>query len=188
MTAPRVENYGDSDVESFGDYYSRWPAHLSNFPSCVVENWVHRHWDDFEYYWLGRNIEQFRFELGGYTNPAIMEIGHVGDWLETMDYWGDELFRDDLRRDTWLAKFMLEHGSTPSPIIVATNVAGFEHPSSGRMQPLQLIEGHMRLAYLRGMIRHQHPALQPLHQVWNVTLPKSSFNPIPNLTRDLDVP
>lgn len=174
---PPVKGYGGFDVEQFDEYYARWPKELDNFPRCVVENWVYRHWSDFENLWLERDIERFEFIRVELTNAEVLEILHVGDWLETLDYWGDELFRNKVRRETWLAKYMLEHGTWPAPIIVATNVMGLEHPRGLPMHPNQLIEGHMRLAYLRGMIRHDHPSLRLSHSVWHVSLPISAFKP-----------
>jgi hypothetical protein len=100
-----------------------------------------------------------------------MDIGHVGDWLDTLDYWGDELTRNQQRRNTWLAKFMLTNGAAPAPIVVATNALGCEHPRGGAMKNLQLVEGHIRLAYLRSMIRHGHPKLQADHTIWTLELP-----------------
>jgi hypothetical protein len=179
MNLSAVKGYGDFEVESFDDYYARWPNELSNFPRCVAENWVYRHWSDFEHLWLDRKIELFEFVQVALTNTEIMAIGHVGDWLETLDYWGDELFRNKMRQETWLAKYMLEHGTSPAPIIVAPDAVGLEHPRGLPMHPNQLIEGHMRLAYLRGMIRHHHPALKPSHLVWHVSLPNNSFKPTP---------
>jgi hypothetical protein len=175
MRVPAVKGYGDLETESFDDYYDRWPTELSNFPKCVVENWVYRHWQDFKNLWLDRSIEDFVFELAEFNNAQISEVRHIGDWLETMDYWGDELFRNKLRQSTWLAKYMLANGTTPAPIIIAPNASGLEHPKGGSMQDLQLIEGHMRLSYLRGMIRHNHSGLKALHVVWRLDLPNNSF-------------
>ena len=179
MTPPAVQRYGSSEVEPFSEYYARWPRELSNFPRCVVENWVHRHWTEFSSHWANRNIHQFEFEDHAYTNEEVMQIGHTGDWSFTLDHWGDELFRNSLRKSTWLASSMLESGTTPAPIIVSPNSGDLQHPSGGMMHPLQLIEGHLRLAYLRGMIRHDHKQLKPAHRVWQVTLPNNSFKPRP---------
>jgi len=177
MNAPEVIGYGDWNVESFDDYFARWPEELSNFPRDVVENWVHRHWQDFSMHWGDWPLGEFRFQLESMSNEDIMEIDHVGDWLSTLDYWGDELFRNALRQSTFLAKFMLEHGTTPAPIIVCKNTEGVEHPGTGQMKALQLIEGHMRLAYLRGLNRHRHPSLKDEHQVWLLDLPNKRLQP-----------
>ena len=177
MTPPSVQRYGSSEVEPFSEYYARWPSNLSNFPECVVENWVYRHWTEFSGHWANRSIHLFAFEERTYTNDEVMQIGHIGDWSHTLDHWGDELFRNSMRKSTWLARNMLDSGTTPAPIIVSPNSDNLQHPSGGRMHPLQLIEGHLRLAYLRGMVRHEHPQLLPSHRVWQVTLPHRSFKP-----------
>lgn len=178
MIVPEVKGYGNFNVESFVDYYARWPEQLSNFPKCVVENWVYRHWQDFKSLWLDRSIELFAFRQVDLSNSEIMEISHIDNWLELLDYWGDELFRNKMRQETWLANYMLVNGTSPAPIIVAPNAYALEHPKGGPMQANQLIEGHMRLAYIRGMIRHHHPKLKPSHIVWHVSLPSDSFKQV----------
>jgi len=49
------------------------------------------------------------------------------------------------------------------------------HPMGAPMHDTQLIEGHLRLAYLRGMIRHNHPSLRDRHEVWALCLPRNPF-------------
>lgn len=142
----------------------------------VVESWVHRHWQEFERDWLNRSIDQLVFAQANLTNAEIMHIGHFDEWLETLDYWGDELFRDQIRRSTWLATYMLTNGTSPVPIIVAANSSGLMHPKGATMRSNQLIEGHMRLAYLRGMIRQNHTSLRQSHLVWLLSLQNSPFN------------
>ena len=173
---PAVEGWGDTlGSEPFETYIQNWPQTLSNFPESVIRQWVYRHWRDFQNRWIGWDLPRFRFVEATYTNDEIMAIDHISDWLNTLDFWGDELFTNKMRQSTWLATYMLEHGTSPEPIMVAVNAGGLKHPDRGfpMKSPLQLIEGHMRLAYLRGMIRHKHP-LQSQHRVWNVTLPAPS--------------
>jgi hypothetical protein len=49
---PSVKGYGNSEVESFRDYYSRWPSELSAIPEAIVEDWIYRHWRDFNNHWI----------------------------------------------------------------------------------------------------------------------------------------
>ncbi len=48
--------------------------------------------------------------------------------------------------------------------------------------PLQLIEGHARLACLRGMIQVDHPNLRPMHDVWLATIPEGAADTRTSLT------
>jgi len=171
VKAPSVRNYEDFNVEPFETYLQRWPQELSNFPACVIKNWVHRHWTEFSL-WLEFDLQPFEFKSTQFSNPEVMAIGHFDDWFRTLDYWGDELFTDKLRRSTWLASYMLEHGTSPAPVIVAMNADHIKHPLNGFLKaPTHLIEGHMRLAYLRGMIRHHHPSLKDSHAIWQLYFP-----------------
>lgn len=107
------------------------------------------------------------------TSAEVMSIFHVKDWPETLMGWGDWLFDDPRRRKTWLAKRMLEIGTTPAPIIVAVNSGSFVHPREHykMVAPYQLVEGHMRLAYLHSMIRRGYEGTQPKHAVVLVAIP-----------------
>ncbi|CAM2161464.1 hypothetical protein PSAC2689_100074 [Paraburkholderia sacchari] len=110
------------------------------------------------------------------TSNEILTISHVGSWPETLRFWGDDLFEGMSRRSTWLGRTMLAAGTTPAPMIVARDAGRYGHPREANLpflEPYQLIEGHMRLAYLQGMIRHGHPQLLPLHEVIVATLPTS---------------
>jgi hypothetical protein len=167
VTVPEVRKFGTFDVEPFQTYLERWPKELSNFPTCVIENWVYRHWSDFRDLWLRFDLRAFQFEAARFSNPQVMAIGHFDDWFKTLDYWGDDLFKDKLRRSSWLGAYMLKNGTVPTPIIVAMNAGEIEHPRGGFLKtPTHLIEGHMRLAYLRGLIRHCHSTLKNSHAVW----------------------
>ena len=178
MIVPAVHGYGTVHQECCSAYLRRWPDALKNFPSCVVENWVHRHWQQFKSNWASRSPQEFTFRLERYTNNEIMCVGHVRDWLTTADHWGEELFTRQFRRESWLGAYMLKEGTTPVPIIVSDNSAGFEHPEGGVMAPFQLIEGHLRLSYLRGMIHRDHAALRREHLIWVVSLPNHAFKRI----------
>ena len=100
MKVPAVRGYGTAEQESFGAYIERWPDSLSNFPACVVEHWVYRHWQQFNSNWAPRSPQDFRFRQELYSNSQVKSIGHVHDWLKTADYWGDELFTRPFRRES----------------------------------------------------------------------------------------
>ena len=159
---PDVKRWGEVDQEDFDSYYDRWPEKLRHVPKCVIETWIYRHWSDYANDWLGIDLSGVGFELIKMNNVQVMKIGHISDWMKKLDGWGNQLFVDKLRQDTWLAKHMLIHGTWPNPIIVAPNEGNLEHPRGGKMMPpMQLIEGHMRLDYVRGMIRKKYEQLQP---------------------------
>lgn len=172
---PPVKGYGDFEVESFNDYYARWPDHLSSIPRSVVEDWVYRHWQDFKNHWAAMQPHQWGFERASFSNSEILSIDHIGTWISELDAEGVEYVTGKPRSRTKLAQHMLANGTFPVPIIVARNAGHVQHPRSGgeRMkEPYQLIEGHCRLACLRGMINAAHPNLAPTHEVWVVTIPQ----------------
>lgn len=170
---PAPRDWGTFNVEPFDEYLSRWPKKYINVPIEVVETWIHRHWREFQA-WLPLHPLEWKYEIKELTSEEVTTIGHVGDWMKTLMYWGDDLIDGATRKKTWLGRFMLENGTTPSPMIIARNAGAWLHPREHgqRMnEPLQLIEGHMRLAYLQGLIRRPQSVLQPLHRVVVATLP-----------------
>ena len=160
-------------MEPFSSYRLRWPSKYSRVPDTVIENWVHRHWRDFQR-WLPLNPLEWQYEIRVMGNDEIMSVRHVGDWQKTLDGWGDDLFEGRMRKTTWLGRYILETGTTPAPIIVAANAGSWAHPREhGRQmcEPYQLVEGHLRLAYLRAMIRRDQRELRASHEVVVATLP-----------------
>lgn len=174
---PAVKGYGDPDIESFGDYYARWPSHLSSVPKPVVEDWVYRHWQDFKSHWADLQPHRWTYERAAFSNSEILSVDHIGTWIPELDAEGVEYVTGKPRSRTRLAQYMLANGTYPVPIIVAQHAGHVVHPRSGgecMKAPYQLIEGHCRLACLRGMINARYPTLRPEHEIWLVTIPKET--------------
>lgn len=173
---PAPHDWGTFKVEPFDEYRARWPTKYADVPDAVIESWIHRHWQQFQA-WLPLHPLEWKYEVVTLTSQEVLTISHVGDWMTTLEYWGNDLLDDSHRKQTWLGKFLLEHGTTPAPMILAKNAGHWNHPreSGKRMQePLQLVEGHLRLAYLQALIRRSYPAFQAIHQVVVATLPATA--------------
>ncbi|MGM0785988.1 MAG: hypothetical protein ACQEUM_17985 [Pseudomonadota bacterium] len=171
---PEVKGYGGYNPEDFEDYYRRWPDELQTIPKCVVEQWIHRHWDDFQD-WIALNPHKWSWERREFTNQEILKIDHFGDWIEQLHSEGTEYVSAKPRSETFVGGYMLEHGTTPVPMIVAEYSGHAVHPKGFKddymKEPYQLIEGHSRLGCLLGMIDSDHPNLMKKHQVWVVRIP-----------------
>ncbi len=170
MDISSVFNFDHPNRESLDQYIKRWPSKYDHFPKCLVNNWVYRHWPEFSTYWYKTGVLDWKYELQEFDIHTLLKISHHGDWIQQLDCWGDHLFRNEHRKRTWLGSYMLEHGTTPAPILVLESDGELPHPRSHSGEkmcaPLQLIEGHMRTAYLRGMINNEYGKLQKRHLVW----------------------
>lgn len=176
---PAVKRYGDIDIESFDSYYANWPIELSGIPKPVVEDWIYRHWICFKDRWIALEPHKWIYKLAKLTSDEILAIDHVLTWIPDLDAEGVEFVTGAPRSKSRLGQFMLTNGTFPVPIIVAENAGHVMCPCSGgefMKVPLQLIEGHTRLACIRGMINSQHPTLKPEHEVWLVSIPGGSNN------------
>jgi hypothetical protein len=166
------KNWGSFEVEPFEEYYGRVGKLFPNIPKCVFENWIHRHWRNFEGDWLDLDPKTFSFHSGVLTNHEVMIISHVSDWMRTIDNRGDDLIKNSQRRETWLAKYVLKYGTWPAPIIILKKENTYSHKRLGKLAvPIQLIEGHTRLSYIRGLIRHRSNKVLESHRVWYAEFP-----------------
>ena len=172
LEIPEPRNWGTFDEEPFEEYLERWPVGLSHIPTDIIETWIHRHWREFQV-WLPLNPFEWNYELLKFGEAEVMSIGHNERRMDTLRNWGDDLFDGTHRESTWLGGFMLKHGTTPAPIIVLQEAGEIEHPLDGgqMIEPYQIVEGHMRLAYLQAMFRRKYSAMQASHDVYVATLP-----------------
>lgn len=169
---PQVTNYGDFNQEKFESYYAKFPNYLKNIPKDVVENWIYRHYDDF-IEWIPLNPQNWIYELKDFTNEDILTISHILDWMPELKAEGLEYVSGGKRANHYVGKYMLSHGTTPSPIIVGENIGHLYHPNQKSIlmkNPYQLIEGHKRLACLLGMINISHHNLNDKHKVWVINI------------------
>jgi len=173
---PPVEGYGDHEVESFDSYFEKWPKD-SVIPKDIVEQLVYRHWSDFEEDWIPLDPHGWEYELRTFTNGEILQVDHIGDWVQRFDAEGKEYVEGKPRSETWLAKHMLSEGTFPAPIIVAEDCGHIRHPKGWDTdyfkEPYQLIEGHCRMGCIRGMINSSHKKLKNEHQVWVVRIARN---------------
>lgn len=180
---PKPIGYGSFEVEPFEAYRARLPVDFGRVPDPVIETWIYRHWSDFQA-WLPLRPLEWHYALVSMPSAEVRRISHVDDWPDTLEYWGDDLLDGGFRKNTWLGRYMLAQGTTPAPMIVAANAASYEHPQESGFtmaEPYQIIEGHMRLAYLQALIRREHPTVKNNHEVFLVELP-------PNQSFERDAP
>lgn len=175
LAYPPVAGWGDLDKETFESYYARWPAELRSIPELVVKDWIYRHWRDFNHYWAPLQPHMWTFTRTAFSNDQIMTIDHIASWISELDLEGEEYVNGAPRSEARFARYMLSNGTFPLPPIVAKDAGDINHPRGHgeRMkEPFQLIEGHCRLACMRGMIRSNHPRLPKMHDVWLVNIPR----------------
>lgn len=154
--APRI-GINELEKEPFPDWYARVRHLIPHVPSNVAEHWIHRHWGHSPYEFLP--LAQLRFEQQTWTLKQLADIEF--GWRWTFDL--ARLDRPHVRRTT-LAQMMMAGGTWPQPIIVLDNVNGLRDGDNKPMGRLHLVEGHLRLTYLR-CLEHKRQAL-PQHEVW----------------------
>lgn len=169
---------------SFSDFCKVIPKELSNFPEDVLKQWVYEHGkgdgDVIDALNLIPNLAEWRFELVDMTNADIKRIRHYPYDERLLLPKGEWWLKSGRHSAPAFFDYMLEHGTTPVPIIIAQNASGHNHPiiayrypehGGSMLDPLHLLEGNRRFALLRAMINNDVASLQDKHLVWVVTMP-----------------
>ncbi|WP_146142915.1 hypothetical protein [Halomonas sp. ND22Bw] len=150
------------------DYVKRMQPLLPHWPEEVLVEWLYRHAGGCLADYAPLRFERFHFSLEewpvedipgpeAFANPRMCEN-----------------FSDIERRAAgphdWLAKYMLEHGTWNTPIVLLDNHDGgaCEQTWGIIRTPWHLMEGHRRLSFLNGL-RERGKAIDG-HAVYVVTL------------------
>lgn len=156
--APRI-GVNELDKEPFLEWYARVQRHIPHVPANIAEHWIHRHWGHSPYEFLP--LSRLQFERQTWPLELVREIAFGSRW--TM---GSDVTRLDLPMiaRTPLAQMMIAAGTWPEPVIVLDNVSGSLDDLQKPMGRWHLLEGHLRLTYMR-CLDHKGSAL-PEHSVW----------------------
>jgi hypothetical protein len=161
--APKV-GASDFDKESFVDWYRRIKPLIPHVPENVAEHWLHRHWGYSPYESLP--LARLRFSLQTWPLERFHRVEYGSTWKISPNNC-NRLYEPEIR-STRLAQLMLATGTWPAPVIILDNHDGSLKHRGRRMAPWQLIEGHLRLWYLRCLeSRNEATAF---HQVWEMTV------------------
>ncbi len=154
---------GTFDKEPFEEYKKRIAPLLPNFPDCVLENWIYRHYSDInDYSFLCFEKMVFTDEVWSKDDIYNKINSYRPDMIDSLGY---QIYE---RQDkSWLQNYMLKHLTWPVPIIIYKNDS---HPKMGK--PYHLIEGHLRLNYFRTIYRKEKEILKDDHRIWVVTISK----------------
>lgn len=155
--------------ESFSSYKKRVSSFLPNIPTCILENWIYRHYEFVVMNYSFLDINKMQFQRERWSKEKIFQEIYSYDESMVNDL-GYQLYQ---RVDkTWLQKYMLENKTWPVPIIVIENKENkLESPVKGKLgSPYHLIEGHLRLNYFREMYRNENEEMSKHHFVWIASL------------------
>lgn len=145
-------------AEEFEPWHARVAAALPHVPTEIAREWIHRHWGDGPYQSLP--LLRMRFVSAEWPLSRV-ETVVVGRRLPPgANLWA---MPDDAAGD-WLASYMRQHRTWPTPIVVLVDT----HAAiANELHPLQLLEGHHRLAYLKTLAAQT--GVLERHLVWEVS-------------------
>lgn len=151
--------------ESEDDYAMRLARELPYFPRDVLRDWLVRYGRcAFEHHgWL--DYRAFRFEQVLRSTAFILKRVRSSN-EPAIRSWASAIGSDPMHRNNGIGSFMLAKGTWSTPPIVLDNRDGLTSPNGERLARFHLLEGHHRLAYLRGLaVESQSPILQS-HPIW----------------------
>lgn len=163
----KPKNYGTFDVENFYDYKLRISKLLPNWPECVMENWLYRHYSDaiYDYGWL--RFDKVTFELILWENERIFTDIQSHKMDCAIDGLGYQIYERHEKSRSWLQSYMYNNRTWPVPIIIMKNSNSIVSPQGECYgQPYHLIEGHLRLGYFRIIYKREKDTLKPEHNIW----------------------
>lgn len=158
------EGFGGRHCESWELWRARAHMMLPGFPDEVLEQWLYRHWKAVLCNWGWLDFQAMQFTKQTWTSEQIMN-----NVKTPHDDVVDKLARrmnNEIFQRSWLVKNMTEQGTWP----VAPIVLHYErdlYATNGRVlkAPFNLLEGHHRLGYLKGLIE-QGEFTRDTHEIW----------------------
>ena len=154
--------------ESFESFLKCIEPVLPNFPENILQHWVYRHFDFFcsDFWWLGYDKLSFRKEK--FNKEQILSI--QSKKMEMINaFSAGFLSPDSGQRKSYLGQYMWEKKLWPEPIIVLDVINSNLINSKKVCKPFHLLEGHMRLSYMRALIQESFQDVPDEHEVWIAT-------------------
>jgi hypothetical protein len=158
----------DDEEEADDEYQRRLEELLPNFPAQVIKDWIVRHGRSAfrEHGWL--DYRRFRFEQA--QRPVIFFRNAVLTSNEpAVASWALAIRVNKGFQESDLGSYMLENGTWPVPPVILANSSGLKHPQGEGLGRHHLLEGHHRLAYLKGFATPPPIPTQERHSLWRVT-------------------
>ena len=158
----KPQGYGTFDTESFDDWWKRMGSNFPGVDLRVLPQWMHRHWDDSEYW--GLPISNVTSCLEYWSIDYI--LSQVGTPIladrERQYPSPDEEFEHLNSKEASRYEPMFSMNSTGTwnmPLLVLHSLDGFAyHEQTFVSSQYWLIEGHQRFRYLRAMASCGSPA------------------------------
>lgn len=148
--------------ESLDTFIPKVKSFLPNMPDDVIDQWVYEAFSSFcnDEKW---NIEYDRlhFQKNHMDIKDILKIRDASQFYEMGI--GYQIIDGSL--ESPLIQFMKKHGTWPRPIIVLDTEKSVTDTKFKYLYPYQLLEGHLRLVYLRRML-DAGIYTNKVHNVW----------------------
>ena len=170
LTAPEYQwpsewkprGYGTFDTESFDDWWERMDSYFPGVDLRVLQQWMHRHWDDSEYWGLPISNLTSRLECWSIDSILTQKGTPLLADIARKYPSPDEEFEDLNSKEASRYEPMFSMNSTGTwniPLLVLHSLDGFiYHEQTFVSSRYWLIEGHQRLRYLRAMASCGSPA------------------------------
>ncbi len=157
----------DPPFEKDERYRRRLGELLPEFPAQVVAAWFVRHGPSAfsEHGWL--DYRRFRFHLDELPTDVLTREAMTSN-EPAIESWATMIWTRKGFQQSLLGSFMFDNGTWPVPPVVLNNAGGLVTPKGEQLGALHLLEGHHRLAFLKGLSSSPALATRRCHEVWKV--------------------
>jgi hypothetical protein len=173
LTPPKNER-GNIDLEKFGEWWSWAQTEFPTVPENAAHYWLHENWGVSPYsYMKSRNYE---FEAVKWPSIRLRELLSESDDFDPehtsgLRYGYHQCHNNEFGIIAPLAKYMMEFGRFPEPIVILDNQDGHlqkEYDDADRVPTgFVLIEGHTRLDV--GLYLQSTGKFGPTFDAWLMT-------------------
>lgn len=155
--------YKKTEYEMFDDYFKRIHKLLPSWPEEIIKEWLFRENSCIEkYFFLG--FDRFEFDLVEWENEEILSKVESSA-MKSVDNMGAQFFEHPT--ETYLKKYIKVNKTWPSPIIILENINEIKKNSWNEIRnPFHLLEGHLRLGYIRFLIKNHPEKLNKKHLLY----------------------
>jgi len=146
-------------------YIRRIGPLVPNIPPQILGQWFYDHFDSVlqRYSWI--NIPKMIFSLEIWDKGRILR--DVRPWNpDAVESWAKQFMSGSEPYTSPLVNYMREKNTWPIPPIVLDNYNNLRMPDGHKISRYDLIEGHHRFAYFKGLMLSKHLCVPSEHDLW----------------------
>lgn len=161
----------DGFKDSKESYIGRIASLVPNIPKEILIQWFYDHFDSVKqrYSWL--NISTLNFKIEVWSKEAI--FNNIKPWNgAAVESWTNQFMVNSEADTNSLILYMKNNKTWPVPPIILDNDINLIMPNGDEIARYELIEGHHRYAYFKGLYLSKNINVLKEHKLWMLKVKK----------------